>query len=145
ERRPNQMIRSTRARCRLRSGASRSTTTSMRFSAESESFMTSASWPSREGCEPDSQGVQEADQPGKVVRRVVELRKVTADRAVQVGPLGQLLRHPTHVRRIHRVVRGADDKRRYVDVLEVARAVPVFEGAAEAELARPLHGHVDRR
>jgi hypothetical protein len=48
------------------------------------------------------------------------------------------------VLRIHGVVSGADDERRDVDVAEVSGAVPVLEDAAETELARSLHGNVDR-
>lgn len=75
--------------------------------------------------------------------RVIELGQVAAVRAMQVATVGELLGHPSHVIRVHRVVGGTDDKGRDSDVLQVGRTVPILEGSAQSKLAWALHGDVD--
>src|SRR6516165_5171516 len=91
--------------------------------------------------------VQELDETGEIDLLVVVHGQVAAVRAVQVPAPRQRGGHRLHMRRVHRVVPGADDERWHLDRGEIGEPVPALQlgAGAHAQLAGPLHGHVDLR
>src|SRR5579863_4618508 len=94
-----------------------------------------------------AQAGQEADQAGEVGLLVVVHGHVAAVGAVKVLTGRELARHHLHVRGVHAVVAGTDDQRGHGYRAEIGKPVPVVQArvGADAQLARSLHGDVDRR
>ena len=90
---------------------------------------------------------QPSDKTFEVRLLVVVHGHVAPVRAVQVASVRQTAGHFLHVSRVHRVVGSTDDQRRHVDAPEICEAGPLGKCGCrrDAQLARPLHLHVNGR